>query len=147
MQSNDNRIISIHNSSATFNMLQENNPLQIIADSRFHMIIKRAIQRSRITPLSPKQMIHSECSSWSSASIVSSIDLKTPEPTLHNEVSQKLEAINKTSRNGKLLIILTIFLVLLILIGIILSIVLSLTLIKNSSTETTTITHLVTTNI
>ncbi|CAF0891837.1 unnamed protein product [Rotaria sp. Silwood1] len=145
IQSNNSWNIPVQNSLTNFNILRENNPLQIIADTRFHTIIVRATKQNSIAPFSPTQMIRSERSSWSSASIVSSIDLKSPEPILHTEVYQKLETMNKTSKNRKLVIILIILLTLLILIIII--IVLTLTLIKNSSTETTIITSPTTTKI
>jgi len=67
--------------------MSEGNPLQIIADPRFHMIITRAIKRTRVVPLSPKEIIQSERSSWSSASAISSIDLKSPEP--EDKLTQK----------------------------------------------------------
>ena len=70
-------------------MLEGNCPLQIIADPRFQMIITRAKKQNRIVPLSTRAMSPSESSSWSSASRVSSVDLKSPEPELQNETSQK----------------------------------------------------------
>ncbi len=67
--------------------ISQRNPLQIIADPRFHMIITRAMKRARVTPLSSNEIIQSERSSWSSASAVSSIDLKSPEP--EDKLTQK----------------------------------------------------------
>jgi len=69
--------------------MTQGNPLHIIADPRFQMIITRAMKRARVAPLSPREMIQSERSSWSSASVVSSIDLKSPEPELQDKLPQK----------------------------------------------------------
>jgi hypothetical protein len=67
--------------------MSQGNPLQILADPRFHMIITRAMKRGRVVPLSSKKLNQSERSSWSPASVVSSIDLKSPEPEL--QIDQK----------------------------------------------------------
>jgi hypothetical protein len=64
--------------------MSQGNTLQILADPRFHKIITRAMKRNRVVPLSPKQINQSERSSWSSASVFSSIDLKSPEPELQH---------------------------------------------------------------
>lgn len=64
-------------------------PLRMAADPRFYMLIVRAIQRARVVPAlppaSPKELNRSERSSWSSASAVSSIDLRSPEPILNKK--------------------------------------------------------------
>jgi hypothetical protein len=71
-------------------MLPEN-PFQIIADPRFQMIIERAMNRCRVVPASPlpQPLIQSVRSSWSSASAVSTIDLKSPEPDQRYELTEK----------------------------------------------------------
>lgn len=61
-------------------MTTKNTPLQIIADSRFYLLLTRAINQNRVTPAtSVEQREGSTCSSWSSASRVSSIDLESSE--------------------------------------------------------------------
>ncbi|CAF3328100.1 unnamed protein product [Rotaria socialis] len=113
------------------------NPLHMVADSRFFMLITRAINHNRVVPSSADSRMGSARSSWSSASIVSSIDLKSPEPEVKDPDSHALEAINSTVRNRKLLISLITLLVLLILIGIVLGVVIPLIFMQNSSITTT----------
>ena len=64
-------------------------PLRVAADPRFYMLIVRAIRRARVVPPPPKDFNRSERSSWSSASAVSSTDLRSPEPILNNKPSDK----------------------------------------------------------
>lgn len=50
----------------------------------------RIVNRGRIAPSSPKPMIDSGRTSWSSASIVSTIETRSPEPRITEEqVNQK----------------------------------------------------------
>ncbi|CAF4374516.1 unnamed protein product [Rotaria socialis] len=121
------------------------NPLHMVADSRFFMLITRAINHNRVVPSSADSRMGSARSSWSSASIVSSIDLKSPEPEVYTLFS--LEAINSTVRNRKLLISLITLLVLLILIGIVLGVVIPLIFMQNSSITTTVSTVTTTTKV
>jgi hypothetical protein len=79
---------SIGTSAMTLDMSNEY-PLRIIADPRFQMIITRAIQRTRVAPVLERDITQSERSSWSSASVVSSTDLKSPEPISQNELIEK----------------------------------------------------------
>ncbi|CAF2250027.1 unnamed protein product [Rotaria magnacalcarata] len=123
------------------------NPLHMIADSRFFMLITRAMNRNRVVPLSADSRMSSARSSWSSASIVSSVDLKSPEPEVKNQDSQALEAINSTVCSRKLLTSLITLLVLLILIGIVLGVVIPLKLMQNSSITVTVSTVTTTTKI
>ena len=56
--------------------MSQSSPLQVIADQRFHRILTRAMHRAhRVKP-----MLHSARSSWSSASVVSTVGMHTPEP-------------------------------------------------------------------
>ncbi|CAF1262698.1 unnamed protein product [Rotaria magnacalcarata] len=123
------------------------NRLHMIADSRFFMLITRAMNRNRVVPLSADSRMSSARSSWSSASIVSSVDLKSPEPEVKNQDSQALEAINSTVCSRKLLTSLITLLVLLILIGIVLGVVIPLKLMQNSSITVTVSTVTTTTKI
>ena len=78
----------VEKSAVSLEMPNES-PLQVAADPRFYMLIIRAIQRARVAPASPKPLIRSERSSWSSASAVSSIDLRSPEPSSNEPLSAK----------------------------------------------------------
>jgi hypothetical protein len=75
--------------SAIVSNMSDEYPLRIIADPRFQMIITRATQRACVAPVPVKEVIQSERNSWSSASAVSSTDLKSPEPILQNELIEK----------------------------------------------------------
>lgn len=75
-------------SPISLDMSQEN-PLQFIADPRFHMIIIRALKRARVAPAIPKDKIRSERSSWSSASAVSTIDLRSPTSDFQGTLTEK----------------------------------------------------------
>ncbi|CAF1966982.1 unnamed protein product [Rotaria magnacalcarata] len=105
------------------------------------------MNRNRVVPLSADSRMSSARSSWSSASIVSSVDLKSPEPEVKNQDSQALEAINSTVCSRKLLTSLITLLVLLILIGIVLGVVIPLKLMQNSSITVTVSTVTTTTKI
>jgi hypothetical protein len=49
----------------------------------------RIVNRGRIAPSSPIPIIDSGRTSWSSASAVSTIDTKSPEPNIAEQVNQK----------------------------------------------------------
>ncbi|CAF0960822.1 unnamed protein product [Rotaria sordida] len=111
------------------------------------MKVPRIMNRGRIAPSAPRVSSDSERNSWSSASIVSTIETQSPQPQLPEEVTQTLQKpIVVSSINKKVIIGLCIAAVCLIIISIVLGAVLPLTLNKNSpttnsTTQTMNITH------
>lgn len=53
------------------------------------MPVARIVNRGRIAPKSPIPIVDSGRTSWSSASIVSTIETQSPEPNLEEQVTQK----------------------------------------------------------
>ena len=53
------------------------------------MKITRITNRGRIAPTSPKPVIDSGRTSWSSASAVSTIETQSPQPNLQEQLNQK----------------------------------------------------------
>ena len=53
------------------------------------MRVPRIVNRGRVVPTSSKSISDSERASWSSASIVSTIDTQSPEPRVTEDVTQQ----------------------------------------------------------
>ncbi|CAF2345463.1 unnamed protein product [Rotaria sp. Silwood2] len=103
------------------------------------MQVTRILNRGRdpVAPLSQRATIDSGRTSWSSASVVSTIETQSPEPRIPEEVTRQLEQTYGTSiMKKKVYIALGIVVVFVLICGIIVAIVLPLTL---NQTATTTI--------
>ncbi|CAF0899812.1 unnamed protein product [Adineta ricciae] len=108
----------------------------------------RIVNRGRIGPSSPKPIIDSGRNSFSSASVVSTIDDIDPEPESNapQQVAQKLEqSIAAASIKKKIFIIVAVCVTALVLFGISFGVAYSLTMNKSSTTATTTTTITATT--